>query len=262
MYHALYGNSSPQTIISNQSRFILKWDRLNRELNKLIEFYKVLATVLILSKKVSTETLKSFNKKVNENNIKNVTFGDKGNEIEFEINEHLSIDEKRVMIEVIIDKIFIEDEIRELKYLDSAVKDILISCSVVKNYTNINLTEDLFEMHDIITSTGLYDFIIENINDKELEFIHKTIDSRITEEFRLQEIENSIGYKLESTLDIVNRKVAEALDVVKTFNKDGLNVFGEGSEIEDALKSSVAETKEDLQVVKEDSNNVIGDSED
>jgi len=39
MYHALYGNLSPRSVITNESSYIAKSDTLNRELNKL---YRVL----------------------------------------------------------------------------------------------------------------------------------------------------------------------------------------------------------------------------
>lgn len=187
-----------------------------------------------MAKQVSIEQLNDFAKKSKVNEVKTLKFGEKDNEIEFELTQYISIDAKRTIVELISARVFIEDELRELNYLDSSLYEILMTFCVMKYYTNIDEMDDLFDMYDAVTSTGLVDFVKDNLPEGELESIEDMIDVRVEEEFRLQEIANSTGYQLDSIMDMLIRKITESLDGMKNFDVDGLNVFGKGEAIEDA----------------------------
>ena len=174
-----------------------------------------------MTKKVSVKTIRELTKILEVNEPKVIDFEG----IKVEIKQYLPIEEKRIIIELVVQNSLIYEEYKKLNRIDGAVREVMFGYLIVKHYTNINLMNDPFEMYDTLVVTGLYDEIINNIPELEFGSLLNLLNDRMEEEFRLSELELSIGHKLEDTLGVLNRKMAEAIETITKFDPSQLQML-------------------------------------
>jgi hypothetical protein len=107
--------------------------------------------------------------------IKNIVYvNNKLEEIEIEIKTYLPINEKIDMISRIINWSLDDNGF----YNPIRVK-IFTALEIMYSYTNLTFTakqkENVFKLYDLIVSSGLYDSVIEQIGQKELDEINNTV---------------------------------------------------------------------------------------
>jgi hypothetical protein len=166
-----------------------------------------------MAKQVSITTIKGFTKDVEK--VKIITF----KEIDIEVKQYLPIDAKIDLIDRIIAGSY--EEIEEAKIFNSVQYDILFTYLIAKYYTNLNLSDDkVFEMYDVLKSTGLIDDILEAIPDDEFNYIKEHLESRINEVEKGIERRTNIGYALDKFLTNFNGDLTNAVSVVEKFNPE------------------------------------------
>lgn len=174
-----------------------------------------------MAKKIAVGTLRELVKNVNKTQNKKITF----QELEFEVKQYLPIEEKRIIVELVTKNSFTFDEEIKLNRFESVIKETMLGYFIARDYTNINTINDPFEMYDILKSIGLLDVIIDAIPAKEINQLKSMVEDRISEEYRIQEISTSFGYKLEDTIDILNTKMTEAINTMTDFDPKQLKML-------------------------------------
>lgn len=166
-----------------------------------------------MSKQVSITAIKGFTKDVEK--VKEVVF----KEVSIEVKQYLPIDLKIDLIDRIIDGSY--EEIEGAKIFNSVQHEILFIYLTAKYYTNLNLSDDkVFEMYDILESTGLMNAILNAIPEEELNYINEHLDSRISEIEQSIERRANIGYALDKFLTNFNGDLSNAVKVVEKFNPE------------------------------------------
>ena len=120
-----------------------------------------------------------------------------------EIKGYVPVSTKKLMCEEIATNSIVEHD--GLKMKDSIAYEIALSLMIVSFYTNI----DIDEHYDEACEYGIIDFIKENMNQKELEFIEQ-------HSWRMIESEISI---YNSIAGVINRNLQELVNKIPT-NKD------------------------------------------
>lgn len=142
--------------------------------------------------------------KVNDIPKKIIYTNTKNENIEIEIKQYLTFEEKTEMISNIINQ-----SIDDNGFYNSARLELYKTMEIIYAYTNLNFTakqkENIFKTFDQLVSSGLVMLIQENIPDSELQMITSTV---------LITIDNIYKYK-NSALGIINTIVAdyEGLDL-------------------------------------------------
>lgn len=165
-----------------------------------------------MAKQVSTETLRNLIKTMKIGEPIKIQFEG----IEFEVIEYLSVERKRLIIELIIQNAFVKDT-RGIDRLDEPIKEAMTNFFIAREYTNFSVMDDPFEMYDALKSTGLMEVIRDSVGE-DIELLENMLHDRICEEHRLQELDTNIGHKLESTVNVINSKLAEGINTLKNFN--------------------------------------------
>lgn len=168
-----------------------------------------------MSKQVSATTIRGFAKDIEK--IKVITF----KEINIEVKQYLSIDSKIDLIDRIVAGSY--EEIEESKIFNSVQYDILFTYLIAKYYTNLNLSDDkVFEMYDILKSTGLINSILDVIPEEDFNYIKEHLESRINEVEKGIERRTNIGYALDKFLTNFNGDLSNAINVVEKFNPEDI----------------------------------------
>lgn len=157
------------------------------------------------------------------------------NDLEIEIVQYLPITKKIELAAIICGGCIDDDD--GLFVVNYTSKDILTVYFITQYYTNINLPKDFTDAYDLLISTGLYDFILENIEDDEWFDVVDIIDNKIITELKKYEQQNTIINIIENALDTIINKIPtteEAENFIKMagkeidqFDKDKLKFLGD-----------------------------------
>ena len=139
-------------------------------------------------------------------------------EIEFEIKKYIPYKEKRVIIESVIEAGYDVDVKTVIQKLDESTMDVVREYLIVKSYTDIPLSDDILEMYDLITYSGLKDFVISKISEKELDEIDTGILYGIGEFNEIRKLSNSLGHKIEGIVEMINGDLSTTLDEFRNVN--------------------------------------------
>lgn len=145
--------------------------------------------------------------------------------LDIEIKQYLPISDKiRLVIQSYI-SVADEDE------FDYYLFDIGFRKLLIENYTNLTLPKDNFDAFDLITETGIYDFVYKNIPEEEITELEELKDRYIQTEENERKRKNTIQYIIKEFInDFVDKlpdkeeteKFIDALH--KEVNKDKSNV--------------------------------------
>ena len=123
-----------------------------------------------------------------------------------EVKQYLSIIEKNLIVNKIIDSCIVLDEINGLSKIDYFYKKLTSDVSLLVNYTNIEFSENLIEDYDYLCENVGIERILNQIPITEVEFILDLVDCELTQIVKLN---NSIEGILANRLQALINKVPD-----------------------------------------------------
>ncbi len=132
-----------------------------------------------------------------------------------EVKQYLSIIEKNLLVNKIIDSCITIDEINGLSKIDYFYKKLTSDVSLLVNYTNIEFSENLIEDYDYLCENVGIERILNQIPITEVEFILDLVDCELTQIIKLN---NSIEGILASKLDKLIEKIPDQKGIKKIMN--------------------------------------------
>lgn len=140
-------------------------------------------------KKVAVGTIKA----LESVQPKIIKIGEIENEsIEIVVKQYLPIKDKMILIQLIVNNCFVNDEETGIKKLNVELKNMLFEYFVTMQYTNINESKNIFDMYDMLKSAGVVDLVFANIPSKEICFLDMCLMERIDEELRIEKEKNNV----------------------------------------------------------------------
>ena len=151
---------------------------------------------------------------------KEVTIELETGNIDVKVKKYLPYEDKRVIIESTVEAGMDVDVKTVLAKLDRGSMRIVKEYLLIKMYTDIPVLEDILETYNLFTASGLKELIFEHIDEKELREINVGIEDLIDEFYRIQDISNMTGYKLEDIIKGINGDFANTIDGIKDLKFD------------------------------------------
>lgn len=151
---------------------------------------------------------------------KEVTIELETGNIDVKVKKYLPYEDKRVIIESTVEAGMDVDVKTVLAKLDRGSMRIVKEYLLIKMYTDIPVLEDILETYNLFTASGLKELIFEHIDEKELREINVGIEDLIDEFYRIQDISNMTGYKLEEIVKGINGDLANTIGGIKDLKLD------------------------------------------
>jgi len=130
------------------------------------------------------------------------------------IKNYLSLTEKKLLIEKILDICIIEEEIKKV---DFVLKYFAYEYMLVNFYTNIEVeSEDIVEIYDELKENNIIDIIIKNLPEPELKFINNTLEKEIEQ---IQLVDNSLASVVSKQLSKLVEKLPNSDEINKMIPK-------------------------------------------
>jgi len=159
--------------------------------------------------------LKSYLEVQNDEYIYELTFNDKI----IEIKQYLDIISKVTLVDMVVASSIILDEDTGIKKLNRGYQEMMFDYLLIKNYTNLDLTNDYTEVYDLFKKSGLLDLIIENIPDDEIDMLYFLVDEAIQNELDAIEKENTftnvVSKLIKQFSEMDFEKITEQLEGLK-----------------------------------------------
>lgn len=134
--------------------------------------------------------------------------------IDLIIRQYLSLTEKKILIEKILDICMVEDGI---KRIDFALKMFAYEYMLLKLYSNINIeTDDIIELYDELKENNLIDKILKLIPESEIELINYILDKEIEQ---IQLVDNSLSSVVSKRLGELVEKLPDSKEINKMIPK-------------------------------------------
>lgn len=144
------------------------------------------------------------------NGVQHIKF----NDLDIEIKQYLSVEQKLQIIGNVINHI-----IDENRFCNTIKLDVYLALEVIYNYTNISFTdtqkEDPVKLYDLFVSSGLYDMIIDNIDDEEITYLEEHTYAIIDNIYRQM---NSFYGVMENVVRDYSQVDMDATEVQKKLN--------------------------------------------
>ena len=130
--------------------------------------------------------------------------GKKLNEIEgLEINCYSPIREKENLINSIVD-IVVKSDDDGILHVNHVKKEVVFTSMVIVLYTNIDITNDDYFNYDVVHENGLYQSIIEKINEDDFYCLDCLYESIIENKLRENSIEHTLIKKSNNIVSILD----------------------------------------------------------
>lgn len=146
-------------------------------------------------------------------NAEKNTFTFENNEIE--VLKYLPIEDKLDIITITLQKSF------ENGIYNPVKMDMYFHLYLVYMYTNIKFTEkqkeDEYKLYDVLKSTGLLDFIITNIEEKEYEELLLNLEQLKSDK---EENYRSFSNVIQSLINDLPKQAEAAKNIVESFDKE------------------------------------------
>ena len=113
-------------------------------------------------------------------------------DLSIEVKPYVSILKKQAMIEKIIEGC-IDYNDAQLAFCNFINKQIAFDLSILLNYTNIKTGKNIISDYDFLQENGIFDYIYEKINIKDLNLIQTLLDNEIKQKL---DLENSFEFFL------------------------------------------------------------------
>jgi len=134
--------------------------------------------------------------------------------LDLSIKKYLSLTEKKILIEKILDVCIIEGDI---KRIDFTLKEFAYEYMLVNLYVGINIgTEDIVEIYDELKEKGIINKIITNIPESEIRFIDNVLQKEIEQ---IQLVDNSLVSAVSKQLSKLVEKLPDSKEINKMIPK-------------------------------------------
>ena len=152
---------------------------------------------------------------------------------DIDIKHYIPFAHKQLLCEKVIDVSTLVDEngIVSCSYF---LKKLVTDINIMSFYTDLEFNENTAEDYDFLVQSGLFDDILDHINDGELDFIDEMVNKSIEQKISIgNSLSNIVAIKLEKLINsIPNEKTLKKLmnDIPKQLNKikpENLNLIKE-----------------------------------
>ena len=126
------------------------------------------------------------------------------------IKKYLPFPIKKIMIENILDVCKIQQN--SLIKIDYSYLKIIKEISMITQYTNIEIPEDIVSAYDYMKENKIIEYILDAIDRDEILFIDDVLKSEIRQ---IEKIDNSIENILSKTLNDLTSKIPDEKGLVK-----------------------------------------------
>jgi hypothetical protein len=126
------------------------------------------------------------------------------------VAKYLGFSIKKVMIDNIIE--FCKIPQNNLVKIDYARLEMVKTISIITEYTNIEIPENIISAYDYIKENKIDKYIFEKINQDEIMFINNTLDSEIKQ---INDIDNSLQGVLSKSLNDIIEKIPDEKAITK-----------------------------------------------
>lgn len=151
------------------------------------------------------------------------------------VKQYLSIIEKNLIVNKVIDSCIVLDEINGLSKIDYFYKKLTTDVSLLVNYTNVEFSENLIEDYDYLCENVGIERILNQIPITEVEFILDLVDCELAQIIKLNNsIEGILASKLDKVVErLPNSKELKSLSksIIKDINKLDQNKIADLKEI-------------------------------
>lgn len=160
-----------------------------------------------------------------------------------EVKQYLSIIEKNLLVNKIIDSCITIDEINGLSKIDYFYKKLTSDISLLVNYTNIEFSENLIEDYDYLCENVGIERILNQIPINEVEFILDLVNFELAQIVKLN---NSIEGILANRLQALINKVPDEKGIKKLMTEAQKQINKIKPENLEILKGLVGQGEGDL----------------
>ena len=170
---------------------------------------------------------------------------EEGNSIQdlIEVKQYLSIIEKQLMANKIIDSCIVIDDESNLYKIDYFYKKLTSDVSFLVNYTNLESSENLIEDYDYLAENVGIEWILNQIPISEVEFILDLVDCELAQIVKLN---NSIEGILANRLQALINKVPDEKGIKKLMTEAQKQINKIKPENLEILKGLVGQGEGDL----------------
>jgi len=134
--------------------------------------------------------------------------------LDLTIKNYLTLTEKKILIEKILDICIIEGDIKKI---DFTLKEFAYEYMLVNLYVGINIgTEDIVEIYDELKEKGIINKIITNISESEIKFIDNVLQKEIEQ---IQLVDNSLASVVSKQLSKLVEKLPDSNEINKMIPK-------------------------------------------
>lgn len=155
--------------------------------------------------KIKVKELRELQKNI-DGNIITKEFG----VLNIEIKKYLNITKK---VEIATSMYL--SAIDENNLIDDVSLDIVKKIFIIQNYTNITLPKDSSEAYDLITETGIYNFVYSKMSIDERLELEMIISSFIATKMKEYKRDNSLEHIIKNTLEGFAEKVPNSEELSK-----------------------------------------------
>lgn len=131
---------------------------------------------------------------------------------------YIPYEEKKVIIDGSVESGVDVDVKTILATFDTNLVRIIKEYLIIKYYTDIPVLEDILETYNLITYSGLKDFVLSHMDEKEMKEINEGIDCKISEFYRIQKLSNELGHKLEGIVASINGDLNDTISGLKNID--------------------------------------------
>lgn len=137
--------------------------------------------------KINVGDLRKYSKSILKEDVV-INVGD----MKVSVKQHTSVTDKFDFAISVYKNCVTEED--ETHLINSLLFSVAYKTGLVKRYTNLTLPKDDIEAYNLITNTGLYDQVYENISDIEVVELERIIEEYVADKQEKYEQEHSMGY--------------------------------------------------------------------
>lgn len=143
--------------------------------------------------------------------------------IEFEVKPYLPIEEKLLILELVLENCFTEIEETGVKFYNEPIRNFMLEFFICQYYTNLDVkNDDIMKSYDLLCESGMLEFIMNEIETEELDWYEDNLESRIFEQQSVLERENQFGNILKSLLNKLEKSLPEMMKTMENFDPQKL----------------------------------------
>lgn len=164
--------------------------------------------------KIKVDVLREHGKLMQEEN-KKVTIGD----MEIEVRQYLPVLDKAGFAMRVYNAGLSDEDLKEDKHIiDSALVEVFYANELLRKYTNLTLPKDQLEAYDLIMSSGVYDLIVQEINERELIELRQVVTAYLDKKIEQYTQEYNTGRMLQVIMGGLVQAIPSADEMKSIFS--------------------------------------------